>query len=473
MLCALSAALLTGCAGNEAFLAQQESITPQSWVAGVPVLESVPHGTADWWQAWHNPELTALIERADRANTDILTALANLRSAAALADEATSALFPTLDLSAKGSSTRANNRTTESYQAGASYNWSLSLAGGNIAAKRAARHEAMAAHLTLEDTRILVAGEVAQNYVALALAHVKKEIAEKTLDNYRRALEIARWNNEAGLTDRTELEQAFSNMQQARASIPLMDQSIAKYRNALARLTGQSAADIRLTSVDTVPSAPMTLAVALPADTLRQRPDMRAAQMSLAAASERVYQARSQWFPQLSISGNLGTQAATISALGASGTGLVTLIGALSMPLLNWGEQVSATEQKLAALDKARAQYTATLVGALEETENALTAIRTAQTRESALALARTSAETAADLAMQQYRAGLVDYQTVLSTQRTLLSAREGYQSNKADLANGLITLYRALGGGWKPTEEIADELARTEAPKQTRVSGS
>ena len=143
------------------------------------------------------------------------------------------------------------------------------------------------------------------------------------------------------------------------------------------------------------------------------------------------------------------------------------------MPLLNWGEQVSATEQKLAALDKARAQYTATLVGALEETENALTAIRTAQTREDALALARTSAETAADLAMQQYRAGLVDYQTVLNTQRTLLSAREDYQSNKADLANGLITLYRALGGGWKPTEEIADELARTEAPKQSRVSGS
>ena len=272
MLCALSAALLTGCAGNDAFLAQQESITPQAWVADVPVLESVPHGAADWWQAWHNPELTALIEQADRANTDILTALANLRSAAALADEATAALFPTLDLSARGSSTRTNNRTTESYQAGASYNWSLSLAGGNIAAKRAARHEAMAAHLTLEDTRILVAGEVAQNYVALALARVKKEIAEKTLDNYRRALEIARWNNEAGLTDRTELEQAVSNMQQARASIALMDQSSAKFRNALARLTGQSAADIHLTAVDTVPSAPMTLAVALPADTLRQRP---------------------------------------------------------------------------------------------------------------------------------------------------------------------------------------------------------
>ncbi|MGN1209638.1 MAG: TolC family protein, partial [Duodenibacillus sp.] len=110
---------------------------------------------------------------------------------------------------------------------------------------------------------------------------------------------------------------------------------------------------------------------------------------------------------------------------------------------------------------------------ALEETENALTAIRTAQTREDALQKARTSAETAADLAMQQYRAGLVDYQTVLNTQRTLLSAREDYQSNRADLANGLITLYRALGGGWKPSEAMAEEIARTEAKTPSDVSGS
>ncbi|MGN1209459.1 MAG: TolC family protein, partial [Duodenibacillus sp.] len=278
MLCALSAALLTGCAGNEAFLVQQESIAPQAWTAGVPALDNTAQDTALWWQAWDNPELLALIGRADQANTDILTAIANLRSAAALADEATAALFPTLDLSAKGSSTRTNNRTSESYQAGVAYNWSLSLAGGNIAARRAARHEAMAAQLTLEDTRIAVAGEVAQNYVSLTLAYVKKQIAEMTLDNHRRALEIARWNNEAGLTDRTELEQAVSNMQQARASIPLLEQSIVKYRNALARLTGQSAATLAVGTAEAVPTAPMTLAVSLPAKTLKQRPDMRAAQ---------------------------------------------------------------------------------------------------------------------------------------------------------------------------------------------------
>ena len=100
---------------------------------------------------------------------------------------------------------------------------------------------------------------------------------------------------------------------------------------------------------------------------------MRAATYSLEAASDRVYEARSQWFPTLNLSGNLGTQAATISTLGASGTGVAGILAALSLPLLDWGAQVTATEQQLAALDQARANYTKTLLAALEQTENAIT----------------------------------------------------------------------------------------------------
>ena len=156
----------------------------------------------------------------------------------------------------------------------------------------------------------------------------------------------------------------------------------------------------------------------------------------------------------LNLSGNLGTQAATISTLGASGTGVAGILAALSLPLLDWGAQVTATEQQLAALDQARANYTKTLLAALEQTENAITGITTSQSRADALQRALTAAESAADLAMQQYSAGLTDYQTVLNTQRTLYSVRENEQSNKADLATQLIALYRAMGGGWKPAVE-------------------
>ncbi len=454
-------AVLAGCASNTEFLKAQSAIEPEAWTAPMPQLASAEAlGDKSWWQVWNNPELTALLEAADANNTDILTALANLRSAAALADDATAKLFPSLSASGQGSGNRAHNTWTEGWSAGASATWSISLAGGNIAAKRAADYEAMSSAMTLEDTRIIVAGEVAQTYVNLRLAYVQKRIAEMTLSNYKQAADIARWNYEAGLSDKTEVDQAVSNEENARAQIPLIEQSISQYRNALSRMTSQAVGTLKVNTAETVPAAPMSLAVSLPADTLRRRPDMRAAYYALEAASDRVYEARSQWFPMLSLSGNIGTQAATITTLGASGTGVAGIVAALAMPLLDWGAQVTATEQQLANLDMARANYTSTLLAALEQTENALTGITTAQLRADALQRALESAESAAELAMQQYSAGLTDYQTVLNTQRTLFTTRENEQTNKADLASQLIALYRAMGGGWKSPESASDNGA-------------
>ena len=209
-------------------------------------------------------------------------------------------------------------------------------------------------------------------------------------------------------------------------------------------------ADIADPQEETIPTSPASLAVLIPAQTLQQRPDMRAAEYTVLAASDRLYEARSQWFPTLKITGNLGTQAATIGALGASGTGIAALVGALSMPLWNWNEQVLAGKQKETALEKAQISYTATLVKALEETENALTGISAAQKRQENLSQALASAESAAALALAQYKAGLEDYQTVLSTERSVISSRETLEENKADLATQYVKLFTALGGGYK-----------------------
>ena len=146
-----------------------------------------------------------------------------------------------------------------------------------------------------------------------------------------------------------------------------------------------------------------------------------------------------------------------MGALGASGTGIGALIGALSMPILNWGDAVAGTEVQKAALDSAQAQYTLTIMKALEETENALSLVRTAQKRYVSLARAQQSSQLTAKIALQQYSSGLTDYQTVLTTQRSWLSAQEVFNSNKAQLAQAYIDLYRALGGGWTPTEDIKD----------------
>ncbi len=460
---------LTGCASQAVMTQTDQAAVGESWTRQQVLPEGVrmvptAEVNRNWWREWQNPELTGLIDAALAKNTDIKSALANLRSAAASADDATASLFPTLDLSGSGSASRVmGEASTTRWGAQGEAAWSMSLAGGNIAARRAAVYEAAASLLSLEDVRITVAGEVAQNYIGHALACVKYAVAAQMLKNYSEAAQIAQWRFNAGLADQAELDQAMSNREASSASLAMMRQSITQYKNALARLTVTNVMQLKLTEPDAVPSAPAAFAVAVPAQTLSQRPDMRAAELTVAAASDRVYEARSQWFPALTISGNLGTQAATIATLGASGTGIAALAGALSMPLLNWGKQVTASEQALAQLDQARASYTATLVTALEETENALTMISTAETRKKPLQRALSYAESAADLTMQQYKAGLVDYQNVLTTQRTLLSALESTATNDADLATGLVMLYRALGGGWEPADEVRAMLTDIE----------
>ena len=176
-----------------------------------------------------------------------------------------------------------------------------------------------------------------------------------------------------------------------------------------------------------------------------------AARESVRAAMENVRVAQADYFPTLSLSGSIGTAAATVGALGASGTGIGALIGALSMPFLNWGDVVAGTETQKANWDRAQAQYTQTIVGALEETENALSGIRTSAAKKMSLRTATESSQLAAQLALQQYSSGLEDYQTVLTTQRSWLTAQDNEVSNQADWAIAHIDLYRALGGGWIP----------------------
>lgn len=456
--------LLSGCASNALLTEEEAAVVGAAWheapLAGLA--EGTPDVRLTWWSLWNDAELMKLIERATANSTDVRAALANLKLAAVNADQATADLFPTLGLKGNGSWTkREGEETDESWSAQGQASWSISLLGGNVAERRAARYEALASILTLEDVKSATAAEVASDYVGLKLAQVKRRTAQATLQNYAEACDIAQWRRTAGLVDQAEVDQAVSNRETARASLALTEKSIAQYRNALARLTVQNASDIVVADDGLMPEAPMALAVSVPAEILKQRPDLRAAQLAVAAASERVYKARTQWFPTLTLTGSLGTQAATIGTLGASGTGVGALAAALAMPLLNWGEQVTATKSAEVALEKARNTYLATLLSALEGTENALTAIKTAQTRQKPLAAALSAAESAADLTMKSYRSGLVDYQNVLSTQRTLLAARENAHSNEADLATGLVTLYRALGGAWKPTEQQAQVLLR------------
>ena len=421
-------------------------MTPANW--SHPALSgSETFETEAFWAAWNDPVLDALVRRAVENNTDVLSALANLRAARARVTSATSALFPTFSGGGNGRTTRTSGNQTESWQATLSGDWTINLAGREYRLNSSAEWSALASWLTVKDVEAAVAAETAQAYVNLRSAQINRRIVEDSIRNYRENEQLARWQVAAGLATASDAENAISQLRSAEARLPEIDRGIQEYKNALARLTVQSPEALPESLSDTgaaLPTVPEGLTVRLPADTLRQRPDVRGAEMQLRSAAEAVDAAEAAFFPSLSLSG-------TIGMLGASGTGIATLLGGLSVPLLNWGGLVAQEESARATLDSAKANYLAVVTGALEETDNALTGIRSSEERVRRLSEAVEHAEVSNQLARLEYESGIGDYLTLLTSERTLLTARETALANDTNRVNYYIMLYRALGGGWTP----------------------
>lgn len=452
--------LLAGCAVQPVSLSPiQSTLIASNWSygEGTEAAKTLRMSPDQWWAAWNDSTLSYLVETTLQNNTDIAQAQANLRSARAALTSATSALFPSATLGADGSRNRRDNSSTDSFGADATAAWSFSFGGRDVSARRAAQADAHASELSLEDTKSAMTSEVALTYVNLRLAQIRLDIARKSVKSYEEAKNLTQWRYQAGLVSATDYEQANAQFENAKASITSNMHNILQYETALSRLTVLPLNRIQSLPASDIPTPPSELAVSIPADVISLRPDVQAARESVRAAMENVRVAQADYFPTLSLSGTIGTTAATVGALGASGTGIGALIGALSMPFLNWADVVAATESQKAELDRAQAQFTETLVGALEETENALSGIRTSAAKKLSLKVASESSELAAQLALQQYSSGLEDYQTVLTTQRSWLTAQDNEVSNKADWAIAHIDLYRALGGGWVPENKLQE----------------
>lgn len=456
----------TGCAVQSPDYSRLLSdAAPQQWTAS-----TLPAGHIavwqDFWARWEDPVLVELITKALAANPDIETAAANLRAANASVTSANAALWPTASLGLNGSRNHADGTGRNSFSAEVSGGLSLNLAGSEFWQADAATLKAMASAYTLEDVRAATAAATAEAYVNLRAAEASLAVTKASLETYLETAETAQWQFQAGTGSASEAEDALMQVASSRAQIPTLEKNIIQYRNALMRLTGCPVDELGLEPTGIIPVPPMGGAVSMPAELIEQRPDVRAAKATAEAAVKNLKSAKSDFFPTLSLSGNIGTTATAVSALGASGTGVAGLAAALAMPILNWGNLIAGEETAMANLQSAVASYRSTLLSALEETDNALTAIRSAEYRKGDLERAVSHARTAEKLARDEYGAGIGEYTMLLSTQRSLLSARESELNNRADRANSYITLYRALGGDWAVNQSVSKSAAPTAAGK-------
>lgn len=463
-LCAVAVAGIAaaGCATVGPDYVAPEPGVPSAWQAelapGVSAAPEEPKALGRWWATLDDPMLTRLVERAVAGNLELKQAQARVREARARRRQTEAGYFPGLDASGsvtrqRGSEETGAGVTRTLYTAGFDASWELDLFGGTRRAVEAATAGVQASEEDLRDVLVSLLGEVAQNYVDVRTFQTRVVIAEQNLDVQQETYAIARFRFEAGLVTQLDVEQARSNLEQTRAEIPALQTGLGQAAHRLAVLLGgmPGALDGELAATAPIPVVPASVAVGVPADMLRRRPDVRRAERELAAQTAQVGVATAALYPSLSLVGSVGLEALSLSnlftaaartaALGASGLWTVFDAGRLRANV-----RIESALQEQALLG-----YESAVRTALEDTENALVAFGNEQARRSALQAGTAAAERAAVLARQQYESGLLDFQSVLDAQRTLLSLQDQLAASDGAVTSNLIALYKALGGGWTP----------------------
>jgi NodT family efflux transporter outer membrane factor (OMF) lipoprotein len=457
---------LAGCAAVGTEYAQPTTVLPTGWSnldPARPVASSeTPADLSLWWQGLNDPLLSALVAEALQASPDLRSAQARLREARARSTVAAAARFP--DVTASGSARRSQSSeetgsgdARNAFSAGFDASWEIDVFGGVRRSVKAAEADVEASVASLENTQVSLASEVALNYVEVRALQTRLGIARANLASQSETLQLTDWRAQAGLVSSQDVEQARSNREQTRAQIPSLETSLAESEHRLDILLGRAPGTLhaRLAATGDLPTVPAQIAVGIPADTLRQRPDVRAAERKLAAETARVGVAEAARYPSFTLSGSIGLEALTLGALGNSGAATSSLLASITSPVFNAGRLRAQVEIQDAVREQAQVSYEQAVLTALQEVENALVALARNRERVEALAIAAESARTAAELARQRYSAGLIDFQSVLDTERNVLSAEDGLASSRADDVLALIRLYKALGGGWSPQADI------------------
>lgn len=470
----LLAALLSGCGtlfpwSGPDYQAPELSV-PAQWTTPLPADKTATtpppqRALAHWWRQLGDAQLDRLIEEALANSPDLHLAQARLRQARASRELAEGGRYPSLSASVNANRGKSPSLPTQNtYIAGFDASWEIDLFGGIQRGVEAARADQAASEASLNQARVSLVAEVAQTYVEVRSYQQRLAIARDNLASQSETAQIVEWRYQAGLTAQSDVEQARASREQTRASLPDLETGRTAAENRLSILLGRHPGSLKdaFNSPAILPALPARIATGIPADTLRQRPDLIAAERTLAAETARIGQKQAQRFPSLNLGASFGWQAYRFSALGTSGALARTLSGTLAALLFDGGKLRSQVEIQNAVQEQALITYQKSVLTALEEVENALKAYAAGHDRVEARRAAAEAAKNAATLTRQMYQSGLSDFQKVLESERTRLTAEDNLATAEASLRTSLIQLYKALGGGWTPdnTKSAPSSLA-------------
>jgi NodT family efflux transporter outer membrane factor (OMF) lipoprotein len=460
--------LVTGCVTVGPDYVSPGISAPQKWTVKSSGSTTAEPGDSRaltrWWATLNDPQLSDLIDRAVSNNIDLKKAISSVREARARRGGSAADQYPSVTTSASASEQRSSKAmgggaVQDIYSTGLDATWELDLFGGKRRSVEAAQADLEASEEDLNGVLVTLTGEVALNYVDVRSYQARLVITEANRDAQSETYQIAQWRFEAGLATQLDVEQAKLSLEQTRAQIPTLQVSLEAAKNRLAVLLGKhpGTLDEELSEKKAIPTAQLMIAVGVPADVLRNRPDVRKAERQLAAQTARIGVATADLYPKFSLTGSIGLEALSPGKLFTAGNENYGLSFPISWTLFDAGRIRQNIKVQNALQEQFLASYEAAILTALEEVENALIAYAQEQSRLQSLSLAEQAAQQAFDLAKSRYISGLTDFQVVLDSQRSLLSAQDQRVASEAQVATDLIRLYKALGGGWTPLSSTAE----------------
>ena len=456
----LAVLILAGCATVGPDYVPPDTTVSKDWHTplndGLIAEEIDPQALATWWNTLNDQELSSLIGRAVKGNLDIKEARARIREARARRGIAKADLFPTLDATSSATVSRSSEdtgagETRDFYAAGFDAGWELDLFGGAQRSMEAAEANLGATQENLHDVLVSLTAEVALNYIEVRIYQKRLAVTVANLEIQQENYCLIQSRYQAGLDDELAVQQARSNLESTRSQMPTLRIGLEGAMNRIAVLLGEQPGGLHEELEEYLPITlvPIDVAVGVPADVLRRRPDVRKAERELAAQTARIGVATAELYPKFTLSGSIGLEALSLGNLIAAGSRTFSIGPRITWPIFNAGSIRANIEVQSAIQQQTMIQYESMVLSALEEVENALVAYVEEQIRRTSLQEAVDAAKQALELARYKYQTGLIDFITVLDAQRSLLAYEDQLVQSTGSITSNLVRLYKALGGGW------------------------
>jgi multidrug efflux system outer membrane protein len=425
---------------------------------------------AQWWTSFNDLVLNSLIERGVNSNLDLRLAAARLREARALRAGALWDLGPTIDgaagytdaqkaKNAQSFTTPNLKLHTDLYDMHFDASWEIDVFGGQRRGLQAANAAYQAVFEQQRSVLLSLLSEIARNYVEVRGFQRRLTIARNSLDIQHDAVDITQARFNAGIASELDVAQAKALLATTESQVPALEAGLNQSMHALAVLLGQPPGALmsELSAEAPVPATPPDVPVGLPSDLLRRRPDVRAAERQLAAATARIGVETAELFPKFSLVGTAGLQSLSASDWFSPGSRYWSAGPTVKWRFLEFGRIWSSIRAANAREEQALITYQQTVLGSLQDVENSLVAYAKEQVRYRSLHQAVEANRRATDLAKQLYGAGATDFLNVVDAERSLYAAEDALVQSERTVTVNLVALYKALGGGWQSEKQLAN----------------